>query len=256
MSTKPAKGRKGILTVIGGLSIVCVCACLGFYAISKLAESDPNIQATRTARAVVQAADTALAVAQMTEMSRPTQTQAPTTTPTPIPSSTTTSSPAPTDTLDPSITPPTPTRSSTPTSTHTNTPTPSKTPTSTKTLTPSKTPTPPVTVEGIYDNFKHMTALQFAEYKKGILGKKMVDIVTVGNVSEDGKVGLSGSWSPLLFNVSDFCVVVTGVPKDTALTFNGGQEIELEATVNGLIGNYNYYSNCETTLLLSYISHK
>lgn len=101
-----------------------------------------------------------------------------------------------------------------------------------------------------------MTSLQFEEYKKNIFGKKVLDTVTVGNVSDDGKLILAGPWSPVLFNISSFCVVVTGAPKATALSFTGGQKIDLEATVNGLVGNYNYYSNCENTLLLSYISHK
>ena len=71
-------------------------------------------------------------------------------------------------------------------------------------------------------------------------------------MSESGKVSLSGPWSPILFNVSDFCVTVTGVPKDIALGLNGGEDVFLEATITGIVGNYNYYINCKNTLLLAY----
>ena len=99
-----------------------------------------------------------------------------------------------------------------------------------------------------------MTELQFKEYVKTIVGKPVRQFVVIGNVAEDGKIVLSGDWSPLIFNVSEFCVVVTGAPKDVALTFDAGDRAYLEATINGVIGNYNYYINCEYTLLLTYKS--
>jgi hypothetical protein len=65
-------------------------------------------------------------------------------------------------------------------------------------------------------------------------------------------VSLSGDWSPFIFNWSDFCVVITGVPREVALTLDGGAEIYLEAIINGIVGDNNYYFNCENTLLLTY----
>ena len=97
-----------------------------------------------------------------------------------------------------------------------------------------------------------MTALQFKEYKQEIAGKPVRETVKVGNVQDDGKVSLSGPWSPFIFNVSDFCVVVTGVPKDFALGLSGGDKFYLEAIINGVVGDNNYYFNCENTLVLNY----
>lgn len=146
----------------------------------------------------------------------------------------------------------TPSLSPSPTYTPTTTSTPSRTPTPTVSATPTKTTVPTVGLNAIYDNFESMTELQFSEYTQQIVGRPVRQSVTVGNVSDDGKISLSGPWSPWLFNVSDFCVVVTGAPRELALGIDGGETVFLEAIVNGIVGNYNYYINCENTLLLSY----
>ena len=99
-----------------------------------------------------------------------------------------------------------------------------------------------------------MTALQFKEYKQEIAGKPVRQTVEVGNVQDDGKLTLHGDWSPFIFNVSDFCVVVTGVPKDLAIQLDGGDTLYLKAQINGIVGDYNYYFNCENTLVLNYRS--
>jgi hypothetical protein len=99
-----------------------------------------------------------------------------------------------------------------------------------------------------------MTSLQFSEYKKDIIGKKVDEGVIVNSVNDDGNIDLKGPWSPTLFNVSDFCVVVSGVPRDQALQYNSGRLLMLEASIYGLVGDYNYYYNCENTLILRYIN--
>jgi hypothetical protein len=143
-----------------------------------------------------------------------------------------------------------------PTATYTPIPTntlqPTRTPIPTSTPRPSSTPIPAVLLETIFYNFEHMTELQFQEYKAEIAGKPVREIVEVGNVDDDGRVIVHGPWSPILFNITDFCVVVTGTPKEIALTLNGGDFIDLEATINGIVGNYNYFFNCENTLVLYY----
>ncbi len=101
-----------------------------------------------------------------------------------------------------------------------------------------------------------MTEMQFKEYRDQIMGKKVNDVVRIGNVSEDGKLFLSGSWSTNLFDIYEMCMIVISVPKDTALSFSAGDVITLNATVYGLVGNYSYYNNCENTLLLTYNSHE
>jgi hypothetical protein len=146
----------------------------------------------------------------------------------------------------------TPSVTSTPTATQTSTPTPTRTPMPTATLPPTRTPIPAVNLDVIYSNFENMTALQFDEYKKQIAGKPVRQIVKVGNVDEKGRVIVSGPWSPFIFNFSEFCVIVTGVPNDVALTLDGGDSVYLEATINGIVGDYNYFFNCENTLLLAY----
>ena len=135
---------------------------------------------------------------------------------------------------------------------------PTMAPTATRTLVPTKTPLPTqtlipaVSLIDIYDNSQSMTELQFKEYKNTVFGKPIREYVKIGNVSDRGVVSLSGPWSPWLFNVSDFCVAVTGMPKETALQLEGGDRVYLEATINGIVGDYNYYYNCENTLLLTF----
>jgi hypothetical protein len=147
---------------------------------------------------------------------------------------------------------PTPTFTSTPT----NTSIPTKTPKPIQTPRPSATLPPPVNLNFIYNNFETMTTLQFQEFKKEIAGEQVRQSVEVANVQDDGKVSLQGPWSPFIINISDYCVVVTGVPKDFALTLNGGDTFYLEATINGIVGNYGYYFNCKNTLVLNYRSAK
>jgi SH3-like domain-containing protein len=147
---------------------------------------------------------------------------------------------------------PTATPTQTTTSTPTNTPTATRTPLPSKTPLPTKTPPPAILIEQIYYNYQNMTGLQFQEYKKQIVGKPVRQIVTIGNVADDGKVQLSGDWSPLIFNVWDFCAVVTNVPKSVAIDLSGGRDVYLEATINGVVGDYSYYYNCKTALILNY----
>jgi len=134
----------------------------------------------------------------------------------------------------------------------TMTPTVGPSPTSTPTPRPSPTPVPPIRLEEIYYNFQTMTSLQFSDYKQEIAGKPLDEMIVVGGVQDDGKVVVSGDWSPFLFNVSEFCVVVAGVPKETAITLNAGDRVYLHATINRIVGDYNYYYNCENTLVLSF----
>ena len=133
-----------------------------------------------------------------------------------------------------------------PTSTHTATPT--------ITPVPSTTPVPAMSLNLIYRNLEEMTALQFKEFKNSIVGKPVRENVTVGNVQDDGKVTISGPWSPILFKISEFCVVVAGVPKDLAISLDGGDEIFLDAKIDRIVDDYNYYNNCENTLVLVYQS--
>jgi len=119
-----------------------------------------------------------------------------------------------------------------------------RTPVPTQTLQPSSTPPPAISINLIYKNFEDMTALQFKEYKAEIAGKPVRETVKVGNVSERGVVSLSGPWSPLIINWSDFCVVLTGVPKEEALKLEGGDRIYIEANISGIVGDNNYYINC------------
>jgi hypothetical protein len=136
---------------------------------------------------------------------------------------------------------------------------PTMAPTFTKTPIPSPTPrpsptlVPAITLNTIYNNFQYMTGLQFNAYKQKIAGKPVRETVTVRNVSDHGVVSLRGDWSPELINWSDFCVVLTGMPKDKALGLYGGEEFAVEATIDGIVGNYNYYINCENTLVLRYV---
>ena len=67
MFRKLSKKLKIAIGIIGGFMFLCVCGCVGFYLLGKWAESDPHIQATGTARAIVRATGTALAIAQATE---------------------------------------------------------------------------------------------------------------------------------------------------------------------------------------------
>lgn len=129
-----------------------------------------------------------------------------------------------------------------------------RTPIPTQTLRPTSTPIPAISIELVYDNFEDMTDLQFKEYKVEIADKPVRESVRVGNVSERGVVSLSGPWSPLIFNWSDFCVVLTGVPKEEALKLEGGDQIYIEANISGIVGNNNYYINCENTLVLNFKS--
>ena len=146
----------------------------------------------------------------------------------------------------------TPTETSTPTATHTFTPIPTRTPIPTATPIPSRTPIPAVLINAIYNHYEHMTGLQFDEYKKSILGKPVRQTVTIANVDDKGRVSIYGPWYDSLVSIYDFCVIVTGVPSDIALSLNGGDKVYLEATINGIIGDYNYFYNCETTVQLTY----
>lgn len=126
--------------------------------------------------------------------------------------------------------------------------------TATLTPIPSATKIPPVSLTTAYANFERMTVLQFNEYMLSIAGKSVRQIVTIGNVDDYGRVSLSGPWSPAFINISDFGVVVVGVPHEVAITLDGGDTIYLEATIDRIVGDYNFYTNRENMLVLDYQS--
>jgi uncharacterized protein YraI len=124
---------------------------------------------------------------------------------------------------------------------------------STYTPTATITPIPPIVIEDIYKNYKQLTKLQFSNYKNGIIGRMVEQYVIVGNVSEKGIVSLSGDWSPEIINFSDFGVALTGVPLEIASTLTGGGKYYLKAQINNIVGDYNYFSNRETVVVLQFI---
>jgi len=132
--------------------------------------------------------------------------------------------------------------------------TPTLSPTVTNTITPKPTATlvPAVSILEIYNNLKQMTELQFKEYKNTLVGKPVREKVKISNVQDDGKVTLSGKWSPFIINIADFGVVVLGVPHDIAIQLNGGDEVYLEATIDRIVGDHNYFINRENVLVLKY----
>lgn len=141
---KSNRRRRIIYIIIGSITGVCVCMCIGFYALDRwVVGTDPSVQATRTARVVARATEKAQAIAEETQAALPTSTTTPTPTHTP------TGTPTPTNTLDPSITPPTSTPTQTPTETSTVTPTPTNTATPTETSTPTPTHTPIPSAAGL-----------------------------------------------------------------------------------------------------------
>ena len=152
----------------------------------------------------------------------------------------------------------TPSQTFTPTSlyTPTVTATPTITLTPTRTNTPTKTEVPTYDVYDIYRNYLNLTELQFNEYKNEIIGKQISSLVQIGQVTDNGKLLLSGEWSAHIINYYDFCVVVELVPNDVALSIEKGEYIQLKALINGIVGDNRYYWNCETTLVLNYVSHK
>ncbi len=129
-------------------------------------------------------------------------------------------------------------------------------PTLVPTQIPTATPVPAVSLDSIYDYLQSKTALQFKEYSQAIIGKPVRERVEIGNVDEQGRVILHGPWSPYLFNISDMCVVVTGVPTDKSIRLSPGGKYSLEATISGIISDYNYFINCEYTVILNYVSIK
>ncbi len=96
-----SKRRKLLLGIGGGLLGLCLCVCVGFVALSRIAEADPANQATGTARTVARTTGTAQAIALATEAARPTNTPRPTDTPTSTYTPTPVNTPAPTQTLIP-----------------------------------------------------------------------------------------------------------------------------------------------------------
>jgi hypothetical protein len=180
-----------------------------------------------------------------TSIQQATYTSLPTYTPYP----TNTFIPPPTNTSGPTNTPlPT----SSPTATFTSSPTSTRTPIPTATLPPTRTPIPAILLYDIYDNFKHMTEYQFSVYKDEIAGKPVRENIIVGNVDDNGRIVIAGPWSENFFNLYDFCMTVTGVPSEIAVTLNSGDLVYLDASINRIVGNWNYYYNCENTLVLVY----
>ncbi len=125
----------------------------------------------------------------------------------------------------------------------------------TSTFSPTKTSTTTsgISLEGLYLLYLSTTELQFKEYMSYAYGEKIQDQVVVGQVLDDGNVALAGEWSEHYYGFYEFCVIVQNVPKDIAMTYVKGHSIYLEATIYSLIGDYNYYYDCENTLILSYI---
>ncbi len=132
MATKPKKKNRFLLVgvIIMGL---CLMICVLTFIISKQEQASPSYKGTQTAKVNSRITATWQYFAKQTQDSMPTNTFEPTWT------ATDALPPTATNTLDPSITPPTATR------TGTNTSTPTRTATSTKTLTPTKTFTLPPT---------------------------------------------------------------------------------------------------------------
>ncbi len=128
MAIKTGKTSKVILWVVGGVVVLCLFACLGFYLLGKIAESDPSVQATGTAQVVGRLTKTAESKALSLQNTLTANAPTPSVTASP--------------TIDPFFTPPTPTMTATSTVTATVTFTPTKTPLPTNTLTPTKTPIP------------------------------------------------------------------------------------------------------------------
>jgi hypothetical protein len=125
-------------------------------------------------------------------------------------------------------------------------------PTQAPTVPARATSIPAISLNRIYDRFQSDTAMQFQQYSQSIVGKPIRETITIGNVDEKGRIIVHGPWSPELFNVTDFCVVVTGMPPDTSIRLSPGDNYYLRAVISGIIGDYNYFINCENTLILNY----
>ncbi len=134
----------------------------------------------------------------------------------------------------------------------TATPTPSSTPIPTSTLRPSITPIPAISLNTIYNNYQSMTTFKFNEYKNRIIGKPIRETVEVANVDKNGNINLSGPWDPFIFNIWDFCAIVNKVPSEKALSLDGGDHFYLDGTIMGIIGDYNYFFNCKTAIIIKY----
>ena len=167
-------------------------------------------------------------------------TQTSTPSPTYVPTATSSSTPSISDTTNV-----TPTITYTPTLT--NTPTRTHTPTATQT--PTRTPIPSIDIYDVYDNLQDMTPFQ---YMHSIVGQPVRQTVEISNVDERGRASIYGPWSPWLFNVSEFCVIVTGVPANIALQLDGGDVVYLEARIDRIVDDYGYFFNCEYTFILVY----
>lgn len=126
-------------------------------------------------------------------------------------------------------------------------------PTPVPTIPPTVTLIPAISLHTIYANLQTDTTLQFQQYTQSIVGKPVRETVQIGNVDERGRVILHGPWSPELFNVSELCVIVTGWPSEKAAKLSAGQKYSLKAIINGIIGGYNYFNNCENTLILNFV---
>lgn len=134
------------------------------------------------------------------------------------------------------------------------TPTMTPLPTATNTPIPTATKIPPITLKEIYHNFRYMTGLQFEEYRNTLPGRIVEESVEVRNVDSYGRISIKGDWSPLILNITDYCVVVIGMPQSKSIKLDGGEMIAIRARIKHLLGNYHYYYNCENTLVLEYIN--
>ena len=84
-----------------------------------------------------------------------------------------------------------------------------------------------VTIKQFLDNKKSMTELQYADYKKSLIGVRIHLVAEVVEVHEDGEIYLKppeASW------LSGY-IYLDGVPIGTSKLFNKGQIIEFDGTI-------------------------
>lgn len=238
MGIKKSSIKRNLASVIGIGVVVLIIVCVGCYSIVKIVNSDPEVQATGTARGISRITGTAQAILDLTETARPTRTPEPTSTPSLIPTQTNTVTNTPTYTLDPSITPPTSTSTSTSTTTPTPTPSPTSTNTPTLTSTPTEMPTlTPLPVAPTCQEIltaKHtMTDVQWENFQDGMGGLWIVD--WTGSVEEVGDKSLLLGGYPMTVRITSDCDLYFVVPdEETALMYSKGQKITITAQIDFL----------------------
>jgi hypothetical protein len=94
-------------------------------------------------------------------------------------------------------------------------------------------------------NHENMTDLQWEEYRKQILGKRVHWTAMVYEVDEDGKITLDmgePSWA---------AIYLEGVPRETLLETNKGSTIEFEATLSDMYDFLFFYVQLNNPKILS-----